>query len=183
MPPRLGGEGTSRGPCTVPFCPLLTSVCCARPRQAPQACLCRGSSQPGSGPCQHAPPPPKRSLGSQTSNSGGTGEEGPGFGNNPGSDRKQPQMRVHCVLLSKEENLRAACSLAEQHYPRPPSCAAAQRWLGRDQVINSPVEPYSVVLILNCNQAGGRLREGRERGNSPEDWSLGGGCWMLPAAG
>ena len=48
-----------------------------------------------------------------------------------------------------------------------------QSWLGRDKVINSPVKPYSVVLSLNCNQAGRRLHEGWEGETRPQDWGLG----------
>lgn len=126
----------------------------------------------------------------QTSNMGvHFRREGPGFRDVPGSgqalastargrNRKQLQTRDHCVLLSKKENHSAAWSLVKK-LPRPAPARSAQRpqsQPGRDKVINSPAEPYSVVLILNCNQAGRRLREGWEGRSHPRT-----GAWAEAA--
>lgn len=67
------------------------------------------------------------------------------------------------ALLSKDRNLSPACSQTEKVSPAPArGVRRPQSQLGRDKVINSPVQPYSVVpSLIAIRRAGCRGKDGR----------------------
>lgn len=151
MPPRLGGAGTSRrGSCR--FHPGLVRVC-AVPGPAPGP-VSAGELTAGQWPLPARTNTPKHRQGT-------LGKRRPGLGSSlavTGSSRRR-ELTVSPVhggeSLSCLQPVRAALTLPLSLPPHSQLCSR-QRWLGRERVIHSPVDPYSVVLILNCNQAGGR---------------------------